>query len=143
MARSTLGKVCPGCGEFKEWQSYHKNSSQTDGHNSRCKSCRAKLHKDSYERKPTKPTLGNTYAQKKYRCRTMYDTTPEQYDQVLSIGYCEICGSTEDLVYDHDHVTMKARGCLCRGCNRAIGQLGDNLAGLLNAVKYLEAHDVH
>lgn len=51
---------------------------------------------------------------------------------------CEICGKTEDLCYDHCHDTMQFRGVLCRGCNRSLGQLGDNLEGILKVVKYLE-----
>ena len=41
---------------------------------------------------------------------------------------CPICGdSKHKLCFDHDHNTKKHRGWLCPQCNRAIGQLGDNI----------------
>jgi hypothetical protein len=39
---------------------------------------------------------------------------------------------------DHDHVTGKFRGWLCGACNRGIGMLGDNLAGVMRAAAYLQ-----
>jgi hypothetical protein len=51
---------------------------------------------------------------------------------------CECCGKESNkIVCDHDHVTGNFRGWLCDPCNRSIGQLGDNLEGLINAVFYL------
>ena len=51
---------------------------------------------------------------------------------------CKCCGKkTEMLVFDHDHQTNKFRGWLCYQCNSAIGNLGDNLAGIKMAEKYL------
>jgi hypothetical protein len=46
------------------------------------------------------------------------------------------------MVYDHDHKTLKHRGWLCQQCNQGIGLLGDNLAGLKNAVRYLEESEL-
>ena len=57
--------------------------------------------------------------------------------RMSSSSCCEICGSTEELCYDHDHLTMAFRGVLCRGCNRSLGQLGDNLEGIKRVLKYL------
>jgi len=57
---------------------------------------------------------------------------------VKSSACCEICSSTEELCYDHDHDTMEFRGVLCRGCNRSLGQLGDNLESINKVVKYLK-----
>ena len=52
---------------------------------------------------------------------------------------CSIC---EKLMpkpcFDHDHTTGKFRGWLCSPCNTAIGHLGDNLEGVMRAVRYLE-----
>jgi hypothetical protein len=54
---------------------------------------------------------------------------------------CENCGRSQKgrggLCLDHDHVTGKFRGWLCRPCNLAIGNLGDNREGLLRALGYL------
>ena len=42
---------------------------------------------------------------------------------------------------DHEHTTNEIRGILCGTCNVGIGALGDNLAGVLNAVSYLGGVD--
>lgn len=53
---------------------------------------------------------------------------------------CECCNRTENkLVVDHDHITGKFRGWLCKSCNLGIGKLGDDLKSVKMAVKYLES----
>lgn len=54
---------------------------------------------------------------------------------------CECCGrkpGKKGLALDHDHETGAFRGWLCMLCNTGIGKLGDNLLGLLQAVRYLQ-----
>lgn len=54
---------------------------------------------------------------------------------------CECCGakphSRKGLALDHCHKTNKFRGWLCHRCNLAIGALGDSVAGLMRAVRYM------
>lgn len=53
---------------------------------------------------------------------------------------CAVCGrvpTRELLMVDHDHITGKIRGLLCRPCNMGIGFLGDNLDGVKKAINYL------
>lgn len=56
-------------------------------------------------------------------------------------GRCDICMTKPSaaLCVDHDHVTGEVRGLLCGSCNRALGLLGDNLEGVMRAVKYLRS----
>jgi len=56
------------------------------------------------------------------------------YEKTL---HCEICEEEKDLFPDHCHETKQHRGWLCRGCNTAIGQLGDTIEGVKKAIKYL------
>jgi hypothetical protein len=42
------------------------------------------------------------------------------------------------MCFDHDPETHKFRGWICQNCNTAIGKLGDNLAGLMAAIRYLQ-----
>tara|TARA_Y100000004_G_C8901980_1_gene406819 strand:- start:20 stop:511 length:492 start_codon:yes stop_codon:yes gene_type:complete len=41
------------------------------------------------------------------------------------------------LVFDHCHVTLKHRGWLCDNCNRAMGMLGDDIAGMMLSAVYI------
>ena len=70
-----------------------------------------------------------------------YGMTPAAYDELYEAqgGQCAICKeSREVLDVDHDHETGTVRGLLCRGCNTAIGKLGDSVSGLARALRYLE-----
>ncbi len=54
---------------------------------------------------------------------------------------CEACGRNRGekrLCLDHDHTTQKFRGWLCNACNRGIGYLGDDLKGIMSAMRYLQ-----
>lgn len=50
---------------------------------------------------------------------------------------CAICGETRKLYVDHNHITNKVRGLLCRECNVGLGYFKDNKSILLEAVEYL------
>ena len=56
---------------------------------------------------------------------------------------CDCCGKPMThkgkyaMHFDHDWETHTFRGWLCKQCNTGIGQLGDNLEGLMVAVRYL------
>ena len=52
---------------------------------------------------------------------------------------CAICKEYRDrLCVDHNHLTGKIRGLLCKDCNQGIGFLRDNIKLLENSIKYLE-----
>lgn len=56
---------------------------------------------------------------------------------------CEICekvprGRVTVLGLDHCHETRRFRGWLCDKCNRGLGFFGDDLAGIMRAVRYLK-----
>ena len=100
--------------------------------------CRAISNKESQKkyRENNRDKTRNSNA--KYRAAREYGVTLEEYKACMATSNCcEVCGSTKELCYDHDHTTMKFRGVLCRSCNKAIGQLGDTKEGILRALKYL------
>lgn len=54
------------------------------------------------------------------------------------LDYCEICGTTNKLCWDHNHTTGLFRGTLCDSCNKAIGYFYDNPELCLKASEYLQ-----
>lgn len=72
-----------------------------------------------------------------------YGLTRDEYKRVLrckSTRPCQICHKKDKLVIDHDHITGKYRGLLCRHCNLAIGHLQDDPERARAAAKYLQKH---
>lgn len=77
----------------------------------------------------------------------------EVHKMLMQQGFnCKCCGREIDMptdaidrseaaLVDHCHDTGKVRGIICGRCNTGIGQLGDNLEGLMKAVRYLEDSD--
>ena len=57
---------------------------------------------------------------------------------VRAEGDCDICGRPGQLDSDHDHMTGKNRGLLCRQCNQLLGDAQDKRDILLAAVQYLD-----
>lgn len=57
---------------------------------------------------------------------------------------CDICKGPFDETrltnIDHDHSNGKVRGILCRSCNWLLGNAGDNIHTLENAITYLKKH---
>lgn len=70
-----------------------------------------------------------------------YEMTPEQFEEMSKEqdGMCLICGREVPLVVDHDHLTGKVRGLLCRTCNSGLGQFRDDRDLLRAAIEYLSA----
>ena len=101
---------------------------------------RRNVCKDCSNLKNREDTKATEYKHK-HQLAKRYDCTPEEYEERMKTSdKCEVCDTTEDLCYDHDHNTMEFRGVLCRKCNAAIGQLGDDIYGVGNALKYLIKH---
>ena len=136
----TTGKIpirtCRACGleatTIEELEPFVKDSKSTFGRKNLCNPCQGKLQKLNYDPQRKR----NEFVKRQY------GLTAEEYDICMSSSHCcEVCGRENDLVYDHDHSLEGIgafRGVLCRGCNGAIGILGDNLEGLNKAVTYLK-----
>lgn len=113
-----MKKFCKVCGiekDISEYQKYHcrKNKKGIKIVYTKCKKCCNQLSKDYNKLKKIfkKPNYKYCYCCKKY---------------------------CENLILDHDHKTNKFRGWLCKSCNVGIGHLGDNIEGVINALKYLK-----
>ncbi len=80
---------------------------------------------------------------------TRYGITDDQYHQRLARqGYkCLICNATTSgngnshyFDVDHDHVTGKIRGLLCRRCNVTAGVLENNVERIKSLTRYIQFH---
>lgn len=79
-----------------------------------------------------------------------YSITLEKYNELLNQqnGVCAICkksestldkqGNLANLCVDHDHISGKIRGLLCRMCNSALGKFKDDINLLNSAIQYLK-----
>jgi hypothetical protein len=77
-----------------------------------------------------------------YDLQKRYGISQAQYDELLlkQKGVCLGCGnppSKRKLDVDHNHTTGKVRGLLCHHCNKAQGQLGENISTFCNLMEML------
>lgn len=119
---------------------------KASGFSSWCKNCHGQAQRDWKARNPEK--VRASYRRKSLKRR--YGITAAGYQRLYDAqgGLCAVCGQPEKnrdgtaqhrrLAVDHDKVTGKVRGLLCRLCNQRLGGLGDNLAGVLRFIRYLE-----
>ena len=91
--------------------------------------------KNAYERK-RRAKHGHRWIKIKSR----YGITQADFEKMVQKqeGVCACCKVRAPVDIDHSHSTNELRGLLCRACNIGIGLLGDNLDGLMRAVKYLK-----
>lgn len=115
------GRMCTACREYKQWSEFSVDNKNIYGRSTKCKSCRAKYHRNRY----VKATYGldqNTY-------QLMYD---EQK------GVCPICLEWFPLLnIDHCHTMGTVRGLLCNLCNIGLGGMRDSTDNMRRAIKYL------
>ena len=123
--QSTIGgskiveeRACSYCGIIKAIIEFPKHSHYKDNLDKRCRDC---------IKKGTKLRA---------RIKRFAPPKPE---------VCDCCGKHPKetsvlgtLLMDHDHNTDKVRGWLCNKCNLGIGNLGDNIEGLMKAMEYLK-----
>ncbi len=112
--QTKLTKICIRCKQTKPLSSFRKDSGTF---HIRCRSCDNHCSRVTYKIRKTAPPIPKS---------------------------CQCCGRDakvvpgEKLLLDHDHKSDTFRGWICDSCNTGIGKLGDNLEGVLNAVRYLQ-----
>ena len=137
--RDIVNRVCPTCGIEKDLETgYYNKKNRPGGKDYECKECRKKQYAKWLD------TVGgrkHTTAQKRQIIYNKYGLGKEGYEQLLKDqdNKCACCSVVmRKPVIDHNHISGKVRGLLCSRCNTGIGQLGDTLEGLLQAVEYLQ-----
>lgn len=105
----------------------------------RCKECHRKQNRERYHEKALWKTRNHARIALNNILRT-HKLTLDQYNNLHTQHdfHCALCDVTENLCVDHDHITGKIRGLLCRNHNCALGLFKDNPDVLRDAAKYLE-----
>jgi len=115
-------RKCFECGDYKELSEYY-------GVGGLCKPC-------SHQR-------GQVYNKDVYRF-SRHGMTKEEFNKMLESQEfkCLICSIEVDVGahIDHCHKSGKVRGILCGKCNKGLGQFGDDIELMKNAIKYLEIY---
>ncbi len=121
----TKEKKCTGCGAILVVGDNYSKANAKSKHNV-CSTCI----------KPQKRSAAIKY---------LYGITQDQYNTMFDDqeGCCKCCGRHQTefkrrLAVDHVHDTGVIRGLLCMHCNTGIGKLGDDLEGVMRAVRYLQ-----
>jgi hypothetical protein len=140
-------RTCSRCKESKPLDDYYAQRRRgTVGHQRICKACSREYLREWGKRNPD----AIKRADRKKTLKARYGISIEQYDAILKAqnGGCGVCGRPErtvqragspiqNLAVDHDHETKRIRGLLCQPCNRALGNMGDSLEGVMRFVDYL------
>lgn len=96
----------------------------------------------------------NKLVVRKNAVKYKYGLDWEEYEHLhkLANGRCEICEKplslmtnpeTETAYVDHDHISGKVRGILCRVCNVALGGFKDSRLHLQKAIEYLDKYEIN
>jgi hypothetical protein len=131
-------KKCNLCNLDKLLESYNKCDLKKSKIRGECKECQRNTRK--------KYSINNYNPQKEYlrKATQMYKITEKEYTSLYkkSNGCCFVCKIPENnfkrrLHLDHDHLTGKVRGLLCKNCNNALGNVKDSKEILKRLIEYL------
>lgn len=122
-------RKCSKCNEIKSVSDFWRNNTTT-GMYSACSYCELLRTRGNQIKNRTKDK----------EAAKRYNITLNEYDKLIKENCnCQICGiELQNPHIDHDHITGKVRGVLCKKCNTGIGMLQDNVNILKNAISYLE-----
>ena len=128
-------KTCNECGQKKDRSEFYPGQ----GH---CKKCNVARNKRWRQANPEAHRL----AYVRGHVRRLYGLSWQDYTELFDRqkGRCALCGSEHALLdlgglcVDHDHETGRVRGLLCKGCNSALGALGDTIPAIRRVLSYLE-----
>jgi hypothetical protein len=145
-------KTCSKCHQQKSLSEFFARKSSNDGLQYSCKLCsnervnRIRANNRDYMKTYIRSDAGKT-SQRKHRLKKLYNLTECKYDAILkNQNYkCACCktskpGGRGRWHVDHCHDSGLVRGLLCHHCNVGIGNLGDSVEGIENALNYLKGH---
>lgn len=123
---------CPRCREWKELQEFPRNRATKNGLATYCKPCHNYVCAEN--RKKHHGSARAFHLKRRYEV----DEVQVEWMRLRQGGRCAICSTGPAVHVDHEHETGRVRGILCFNCNRALGELGEDVELLTRAVEYLE-----
>lgn len=128
-------KKCSGCKKLKSIENFSKDRNRKDGFQQWCKQC----HKNYYN------TPKGKFGKRKYLLKHDFNLTPKEHSTmyITQKGCCAICKKQipySKMHTDHNHLTGKVRGLLCRRCNGLLAGIEDK-DFFESAIKYLEKYN--
>lgn len=134
----------------------HERTPENRASNGQCRPCKLEKIKEWWASRPlykqtwrSNMRRSNWHGVNLEHIKTRYGLTLSEYEEMMyrQKGNCAACKRTLDVSkpktsphIDHDHVTGKVRGILCRMCNIGIGHFDDDTEAMLAAVSYLKKH---
>ena len=124
--------VCTDCGERKSNSQFKFYKNRVNPTTKLC----------LYVNKKCKDCLKLYMVHKKLSEQNVRDQNIERPKPSINEPYlCDCCGkailTTKTIQLDHCHENGMFRGWLCKECNISMGNLGDNIEGILRVIKYL------
>lgn len=141
-------KVCSACLTEKPRSEFNASAAARDGLRHTCRDCHLEGVTAWQKANPQKDRLMRRNSQRRRLLRDL-SLTEADYQAMhdACCGVCEICGGFSPLCLDHCHVTGRVRGLLCRSCNLAVGNVGEDVGRALSLIRYLrekcEVQDSH
>lgn len=137
-----MEKRCARCKKVKPLEAFAKHPKGKFGRNPRCRDCKNQQAREFYVVNKDAILERQRPAKRKAFRRQKYGVTEEQFAAMVAAqgGLCAFGHEPEGgyLMVDHDHLTGRVRGLLCRPCNWAIGFFRDDPERLRRALEYIE-----
>lgn len=148
-------KKCPKCKQVKPISQFNKCGARFQPY---CRPCSHEVTTLRHEIKTVSGEAKTEYriyymdVRRWVRMKSRHGIDRATYEAMFDNqnGVCAICqrperdkylGRTLMLSVDHDHVTGKVRGLLCRACNMIIGKFRDDPVVAQRAADYLRLHE--
>jgi hypothetical protein len=139
-----MKKFCPKCKIKKDIDDFSVDKRQFDKHRCYCKQCCRKYTETYHKEHPERQHEYDRTIGREKSLKRLYNLTKDQFNELLikQGNKCAICGEIfiKTPYVDHDHLTGKVRGLLCRKHNFMLANADDSITILNNGIKYLEAN---
>jgi hypothetical protein len=120
---------------FQKGHSYNKGAIRTKEHREKIRIANLGKHLSG----ETKSKISSALTKHgKYTARNKIIKLAEKTITRPKTEFCELCGSSKKICFDHDHKTNKFRGWLCGRCNMVLGSVEDNIELLEAMINYLK-----